>query len=252
MTKVISLFNQVGGAAKSTSTHNIGYHLAQRDRKVLLVDLDPQGTLTLFCGHQPENLIETVADIVLSEEISKNVPIIKGDNFDLLPSNISLSAAEMMLITADMRDLRLKDALSPILDDYDFILIDCLPSLGILSYIALVASSYVLVPIECEYKAFAGTNLLMQTIKRVRGRANRKLKIAGFIPTKYDARRSQHKRTLESIHQRFDTVSGVLPPIPASTDFADASEKGMCLYEYKPKHKAIAVLDEIAEYLLTL
>ena len=135
---------------------NLGYHLSLRSHKVLLIDIDPQGSLTLFMGVDTQNLDKTVFDAIVNEEPLSIHTGIHG--MDLAPTNINLSAAEIQLVNMDFREVRLKDAIAPIQDNYDFILIDCPPSLGLLSYISLVAAnSYVLVPVETHYKAFEGT-----------------------------------------------------------------------------------------------
>jgi len=256
MSRVIALFNQCGGVGKSTLTMNLGYHLQERSHRVLLVDMDPQASLTIFMGLEPEKLNSTVSDVLADEDADEEMselPIHKGlHGLDLMPSSINLSATELALVNADMRDVRLKDALSPVTDQYDFILIDSPPSLGLLSYISLVAATHILVPIQTQFKAFEGTNLLLKTVARVRRRPNRGLKIAGFIPTLFDARRSQDARTLEAIKERFAGVGSIYPPIPWSTSFADAVEARVPLGVYESSHKAIAVLKSIVQDLEVL
>src|SRR3569832_728482 len=172
MSRVIALFNQCGGVGKSTLTMNLGYHLQERSQRVLLIDMDPQASLTIFMGLEQELLNSTVSDVLADEDDDEDLselPIHKGlHGLDLTPSSINLSATELALVNADMRDVRLKDALSPVRDLYDFILIDCPPSLGLLSYISLVAATHILVPIQTQFKAFEGTNLLLKTVARVR------------------------------------------------------------------------------------
>lgn len=158
MAKVISIFNQAGGVSKSTVTHNLGYHLAIREHRVLLVDMDPQASLTTFMGLEPPDLERTMYDALSKEE---PLPIEKDlSGLDLAPSNILLADCEQELVLALKREERLKEALAPVRKKYDFILIDCPPSLGLLSLISLVASNHVLVPIETQYKAFKGTDSL--------------------------------------------------------------------------------------------
>jgi chromosome partitioning protein len=248
MSKVIALFNQSGGVGKTTLTMNIGYQLAARGHKVLLVDLDPQASLTTFMGIDPVELKQTVYESIIHGEPL----VIHRDIYgiDLVPANISLSAAEMELVVAELREVRLKDALEPVQADYDFVLIDCPPSLGVLSYISLVAARYVLVPIETQYKAFCGTELLLNTVSRIRSRVNRNLKVAGFIPTRFDSRNSQDERTLHAIQDQLHTVGIVYSPISRSTGFADASD--VPLGKYNPKHPALNVLNEIATSLENL
>jgi chromosome partitioning protein len=250
MSQVIALFNQSGGVGKTTLTMNLGYQLTARGHRVLLVDMDPQASLTTFMGLDPVEIKQTIYESLMQGEPLAIQTDIYG--MDLVPANITLSAAEMELVVAEMREVRLKDALEPIADQYDFILIDCPPSLGVLSYISLVAATHILVPIETQYKAFCGTELLLNTVSRIRARANRKLSIAGFIPTRYDSRNSQDERTLQAIQEQLTPVATVYPPISRSTGFADASEQNLPLAKYNPKHPGVAVLNQIAQSLEAL
>jgi chromosome partitioning protein len=250
MIRIIAVFNQAGGVAKSTLTQNLGYHLAQRGHRVLLIDMDPQGSLTIFMGLVPRELEKNVYNAVVEEE---PLPIHQGiHGMDLAPTNTTLSTAEMLLVNAELRDFRLKEAIEPLRDDYDFILIDCPPSLGLLSYISLVAATHVLVPLETHFKAFEGTNELLKTVARVRTKVNRKLEIAGFVPTKYDARNSQDTRTLGAIQEQLSLAGKVFPPIPRSTAFVDATEDRMPLAVYEPKHPAVAILEQLASSMESL
>ncbi len=248
MSRIISLFNQSGGVGKTTLTMNIGYHLAERGLRVLLIDLDPQSSLTTFMGLEPLEIEKTLYEALLEDE---PLPIHANlHGVDLAPANINLSGAELELVTADMREQRMKDAIAPVLDEYAFILIDCPPSLGILSYISLVASTHVLIPIQTQYKAFQGTDLLFRTIKRVRSRANRQLKIAGYLPTMFAKGNSQDQRIFQAIQDQFSDVEGIVfPCIPRTTAFADASEQHLPLAFSAPKHPAVEVLKTIAQML---
>jgi chromosome partitioning protein len=248
-TKIIALFNQAGGVAKTTLTMNLGYHLAQlkSSYRVLLIDLDPQASLTNFMGVDPDALEKTLYDALINME---SLPILKDlHGLDLAPASQDLTAAELELVVADMRDMRLKYALEPILDQYDFILIDCPPALGILSYLALVAATHILVPIQTQYKAFLGTELLLNTVSRVRSLPNRQLQIAGFVPTLYDARNTQDERTLEAMQEQLTPVAPVFDPIPRSTAFADAAEDNVPLAVLKKQHPALKGLKKIAKAL---
>lgn len=250
MSRIITVFNQAGGVAKTTLTQNLGYHLAQLGRSVLLIDIDPQASLTIFMGLIPRDLKQTVYDAIVEE---LPLPIRSGiHGMDLAPANISLSTAEMQLVSAAMRDFRLKEAIEPIEDNYNFILIDCPPSLGLLSYLSLVAATHVLVPLETHFKAFEGTGELLKTIATVQKKANRQLVIAGFVPTKYDARNSQDTRTLAAITEQLGSAGTIFPPIPRSTAFVDASEERMPLAVYDPKHPSVSILKKIALSLESL
>ncbi len=247
MTKIIALFNQSGGVAKTTLTMNLGFHLAEKKYRVLLVDLDPQGSLTTFMGLEPNELEQTIYNAIIFHE---SLPIHRDiHNMDLSPANIDLSGAELELVMADLRDFRLKQALEPVQSQYDFILIDCPPSLGLLSYISLVAATHVLIPIQAEYKALRGTELLFQTIQRVKKGANKKLKIAGFVPTMYNVRTIHSEKSLKAIKE-LAKLGEVFPPIPRTIVFADASQKQLPLAKYEPKHSVLSLMKQIANSLI--
>lgn len=249
MSKILALFNQAGGVAKSTTTLNLGYHLAQRALRVLLIDIDPQASLTSFMGIEPSELETTIYDALVpkGDEI-ESLPIHQNiHGMDLLPANIDLANAEQELIFAELRELRLKQILEPVRDNYDFILIDCPPSLGILSHISLVATDYVLVPIQCQFKALKGTDSLLHTVARIRKRLNPKLKIAGFLPTMYQASNSLDNRTLESISEQLADVAKIFPPMPRATAVAEAAEFGKPLALCANKHKpTLELFDQLA------
>ena len=247
MGKIIALFNQSGGVGKSTLTMNLGYHLQRRKHRVLLVDMDPQASLTSFMGVEPTNLEKTVYDAVCQEQSLPILPNIHG--MDLAPTNISLSLAEMELVNARLRDFRLKDALSDIQFNYDYILIDCLPSLGLLSYISLMAANYVLVPVQTQYKAFFGTQWLLKTIFDIRKKPNPQLSLAGFVPTLYDSRNSQDSYILKEMQAQLQEYGQVFPPIPRTTAFADASQYHEPLALYAPRNTAVSALKKIAKGL---
>ena len=247
MTKVISLFNQAGGVAKSTTAQNLGYHLCLRRHRVLLVDIDPQASLTTFMGLEPADLEKTIYDALVGED-AEPVPIHRDvHGMDLAPANILLANAEQELIFAELREFRLKEVLATLLDNYDFILIDCPPSLGILSIISLVASTHVLVPIQCQFKALKGTDSLLKTVARVQRKLNRSLKIAGFFPTMYSANNSLDQRTLESICEQLSSIGKIFAPLPRATAVAEAAEYGKPLALCPQKNSAILrIFDEIA------
>lgn len=226
---------------------NLGYHLGRRKKRVLLIDMDPQASLTAFMGLEPSDLEDTIYESVL---LGEDLPIHdKMHGIDLVPANINLSGAEIELVVADMRDLRLKEAIAPIVNQYDYILIDCPPSLGLLSYISLVAATHVLIPIQTHYKALKGTELLLNTIARVRARANKDLAIAGIVPTLHEAQTVQGSTNLEAIHQQLSRIGTIFPPIPRSIAFADSSQEHLPLALYQPKHPAVKILKTIAKDL---
>lgn len=244
---IIAIFNQSGGVGKTTLTMNLGYHLAELKKKILLVDVDPQGSLTTFMGLEPTKLETTLYQAIAHQED----PIILKDlhSTDLIPANIQLSKVEAELASAIMRELRLKQVLEKLQSHYDFILLDCPPSLGILSVMSLVAATHVLIPIQTEFKALKGTELLLNTLMEVKIIANKNLKIAGFIPTMFDIRTSQSGQSLEAIKSQLSKVATVHPAIPRATDFVNASQARQPLAIFNPKHPALGILKGIAEKL---
>jgi chromosome partitioning protein len=176
--------------------------------------------------------------------------ILSEHSIDLLPSNILLANAEQELIFAELRELRLKQVLNLIDDDYDFILIDCPPSLGILSIISLVASTHILIPIQCQFKSLIGTDSLLSTVAKIRKRLNPQLKIAGFLPTMFQKSNSLDNRTLDAINEQLSEVATVFSPMPRATAVAEASEMGKPLALCSNKHKTILeLLDLLATTL---
>jgi chromosome partitioning protein len=245
--KIITLVNQAGGVAKTTMTMNIGYQLAKLGHRVLLIDLDPQASLTDFMGLESYNLEQTVGDSLLDENIDL---IIHPDlhSMDLSPSNLDLSATEFKLVAAIGREMRLKSVLKKHLSNYDFILIDCPPNLGILSAIGLTAATHVLVPVETQYKAYQGVDNLLFTIDTIRTQVNPGLKIAGFIPTRH-ANTKQNIAILAALHENLSEIAPIYEPVPRATAFADASMAHVPLGIFARSHPAVAILESIAKSL---
>jgi chromosome partitioning protein len=248
-TRIIALFNQSGGVAKTTLTQNLGYHLAQKNKnRVLLVDIDPQASLTTFMGLEPDELTESIhTSIVENQPLPIYPELIHG--MSLVPSDINLAASEMQLSGAIAREYRLKNALAPILDNYDFILIDCPPSLGLLSILSLTAATHILVPVQCQFKSFKGTELLLNTVDQIHKNTNPGLKFAGFVPTMFDGRTAQESRTVKAVQEQLSSIGTVYPPIPKTIAFADASERRVPLALFDKNHAAVAVLKKIASSL---
>ncbi|HYE12234.1 MAG TPA: AAA family ATPase [Patescibacteria group bacterium] len=231
--KIISVANQKGGVGKTTTTLNLGMALIEQGYKVLFIDLDPQASLTISIQLEPHTLNKTIYN-VLKEENIKTAILADRDKFFFLPSNIDLAAAELELVSEIGRESKLKDALEPIKNEYDYVLIDCPPSLGLLSVNAFVASDYVIIPMACEYLALRGYNLLQNTIKKV-SRLNPKIEIMGVLPTMYQ-NTIHHKEILEELrsnHKVFSTI------IKRSIKFSDCILAGVGMNEFDK---------EIAEY----
>ncbi len=198
---VIAMCNQKGGVGKTTTAINLGAALAELGRKVLLVDFDPQASLTVGLGVNPHDVETTIYHVMMERDVKIDEAIVATnvDNLDLVPSNIDFAGAELQLINEVARELVLTRALAPALDRYDVILIDCQPSLGLLTVNALAAATGVIIPLECEYFALRGVALLTQTIEKVQDRLNPKLRIVGLLGTMYDGRTLHGREVLQTL-----------------------------------------------------
>jgi len=207
--RVVALCNQKGGVGKTTSTINLGAALTEYGRRVLLVDFDPQGALSVGLGVQPHQLDRTVYDVLMESSVGASTMLLKTNvpGMDLVPSNIDLSAAEVQLVNEVAREQTLARALTPALPDYDLVLIDCQPSLGLLTVNALTAADEVVIPLECEFFSLRGVALLIDTIEKVRERLNPRLHIAGILATMYDSRTVHGREVFARVVEAFgDTV----------------------------------------------
>ena len=203
--RIIAMCNQKGGVGKTTSTINLGAALAEFGRRVLLVDFDPQGALSVGLGMAPHTMERTTYDLLMSRDVHVEDVLIKTSvpGMDLLPSNIDLSAAEVQLVNEVAREQTLSRVLAPVVDDYDFVLIDCQPSLGLLTINALTAAHGVIVPLECEYFSLRGVALLMDTIDKVRDRLNPRLRLEGILATMYDGRTTHGREVFSRVVEAF-------------------------------------------------
>jgi len=206
--KIMAICNQKGGVGKTTSTINLGAALAEYGRRVLLVDFDPQGALSVGLGVQPQQLDQTIYNVIMERDVGVADVVMRTtvDGMDLLPSNIDLSAAEVQLVSEVGREHTLVRTLRPVLPDYDYILIDCQPSLGLLTVNALAAADGVLIPLECEFFSLRGVALLIDTIDKVRERLNPKLEITGILPTMYDPRTLHCREVMARVVEAFGDV----------------------------------------------
>jgi chromosome partitioning protein len=207
--RVIALCNQKGGVGKTTSAINLGASLAELGRRVLLVDFDPQGALSAGLGVQPHQLDRTTYNLLMERNISIEDVLLKTGvpGIDLLPSNIDLSAAEIQLVGEVAREQTLARVLAPVREEYDFVLIDCQPSLGLLTVNALTASHGVIIPLECEFFSLRGVALLIDTIEKVQERLNPDLKLDGILATMYDGRTLHGREVFARVLEAFgDTV----------------------------------------------
>ena len=233
---VISMCNQKGGVGKTTSTINLGASLASYGRKVLLVDLDPQGALSAGLGVPHYELANTVHNLLVEPRVPISDVLIKTrvDGLDLVPSNIDLSAAEIQLVNEVGREQALARALQPLLDQYDYILIDCQPSLGLLTVNALACSDAVIIPTECEFFSLRGLALLTDTVDKVRERLNPKLKIDGILVTRFDSRTVNAREVMARVLERFgDLVFDTV--IARTVRFPETSVAGEPITSWAPK-----------------
>ena len=231
--RVISMCNQKGGVGKTTTTINLGASLAEYGRKVLLVDFDPQGSLSVGLGLNPHEMDLSIYNLLMERDVSiEDVVVPSGvAGMDLLPSNIDLSAAEVQLVQEVAREQTLQRVLAPALSEYDVILIDCQPSLGLLTVNALTASDGVIVPLECEYFALRGVALLKTTIDKVRERLNPRLEVDGVLGTMYDGRTLHGREVLERLVQAWgDKVFHTV--IRRTVKFSDSTVAGEPITSY--------------------
>jgi chromosome partitioning protein len=205
---VIAMCNQKGGVGKTTTTINLGAALAETGRRVLLVDFDPQGSLSVGLGANPHTLDKTIYNLLVGRDvdIDEVIAATSVDGLDLLPSNIDLAAAEIQLVSEVAREQSLGRVLDQVRDVYDLILIDCAPSLGLLTINALTTADQVIIPLECEFFALRGVALLTDTIAKVQDRLNPELEILGILGTMFDARTVHSREVLERVMQAFGDV----------------------------------------------
>ena len=233
---IIAMCNQKGGVGKTTSTINMGAALAEFGRKVLLVDLDPQGALSAGLGISHEELDVTVHNLLVDNSASIFDAILPSgvENIDMVPANIDLSAAEIQLVNEVGREQALARALRPVMKDYDFIIIDCQPSLGLLTVNALSCADSVMIPVESEYFSLRGLALLMDTVEKVRDRLNFKLEVLGILVTMFDRRTLHAREVMERLVEAFgDKVFDSV--ITRTVRFPETSVAGEPISSWAPK-----------------
>jgi chromosome partitioning protein len=249
--RVIAMCNQKGGVGKTTTTINLGAALAEIGRRVLVVDFDPQGAASVGLGVSPHELDLTIYNLMMERNVDiRQVlrPTVVED-LDLLPANIDLSAAEVQLVGEVARESVLSRVLRPVVDEYDVILVDCQPSLGLLTVNALTAAHGVLIPLECEFFALRGVALLVETIEKVRDRLNPRLEIDGILATMYDSRTLHSREVIARVHEAFgDTLLQTV--IGRTVKFPDASVAAEPITSYAPNHPGAAAYRQLARELV--
>lgn len=250
MAKIISIFNQKGGVGKTTSAVNLCAALGAKGKQILLVDIDPQGNSTSGLGINKKEISTSTYDMLIDEVPAKEILIRTAyKNVSLLPSNINLAGADLDLGEADRREKRLKQALAPIYGEYDFIFIDCPPSLGLLAINSLTASDTVLVPIQCEYYALEGLSQLVSTIRSIKLGHNEHLEIEGIIFTMYDTRLKLNQQVVEEV-EKFFPNKAFKTMIPRNVRLSEAPSFGMPVMYYDKFSKGTKAYKKLAEEFL--
>lgn len=259
MTNIIAIANQKGGVGKTTTCANLGIGLAQDGKRVLLIDADPQGSLSISLGYtQPDELGVTLSDIM--EGIIEEQPLTPGEgilhheeNIDLLPANISLSGLEVSLVNAMNREKILKQYVDSVKRSYDYVLIDCMPSLGMLTINALAAADSVMIPVQAQYLPAKGLEQLLRTVRKVKKQINPRLKIDGILLTMVDHRTNYAKEICALIRETYaDQIKVFATDIPLSVRAAEISAEGKSIYAYDPKGKAAEAYRELTKEVLRI
>jgi chromosome partitioning protein len=249
MARSFAVANQKGGVAKTTTVQTLGLALADSGARVLLVDLDPQACLTFALGLDPEACAPTIHDVLLGRVKAADT-VVAHDRVQLLPANIELAGAEVHLLTRTGREHVLARAIAPLLDDLDVVIVDCPPSLGVLTVNGLTAVDEVLVPLQCETLGHRGVAQLLDTIDDVRELTNPRLRVRGAIATMFDARITHARVVLDDVQTRFG-LRVLEPPVPRTVRFAEAPGRGVSILEHAPASAGAAAYRALAAGLWT-
>lgn len=250
MASVISVTNQKGGVGKTTTSINLAASLVKRGKRILLIDMDPQGNATVGCGVDPEEVQSTIYDVLLLDSSVKDAAIKAECGVDVLTANGDLAGAQVELLNEIGRELRLQKALAPVQDDYDIIFIDCPPALNVLTINALVASNSVMIPMQCEYFALEGLSALIATVRKIRETLNPQLRIEGLLRTMFDKRNSLSNEVSKQLQTHFgDKVYDTI--VPRNITLAEAPSYGEPVISYDPSSKGAKAYMALADEFLS-
>ena len=249
-TRIISIINQKGGVGKSTTAVNLSAALSSKGKKVLLVDFDPQGNSTSGFGIEKEELEQCVYDALIHNVSAEDlIHDTECERVFVIPATIQLAGAEIELVSAMARETRLKELLAPVQNEFDYIFIDCPPSLGLLTINALAAADSVLIPIQCEYYALEGVTKLLESMRMVKERINRSLEVFGVLMTMYDSRTSLANQVVDEVRAYFgDKVFDTL--VPRTVKISEAPSFGMSVIEYAPSNKGASAYLSLADEVI--
>lgn len=249
MGKIIAIANQKGGVGKTTTSVNLSAVLAKKGKRVLLLDADPQGNATSGVGAE-KNVEKSLYDVLINEEPIKNtVQDTMEKNLKICPSNINLAGAEVELVSQMSREHRLKEQLDLVKDDYDYIFIDCPPSLGLITINSFTAADAVLIPVQCEYYALEGLGQLINTINLVKKHLNKSLEIEGAVLTMYDIRTNLSNQVVKEVKKYFENKV-FKTVIPRNVRLSEAPSFGMPISMYDPRSKGAKCYDKLAKEML--
>lgn len=250
MTKIIAVANQKGGVGKTTTAVNLSACLAHKGKKVLVIDIDPQGNTTSGLGINKSEIEKSVYDVIINEvPMEQTIVDTCIENLKISPSNMNLAGAEVELVSAMSRESKLKFSISEVIDDFEYVIIDCPPSLGLLTLNSLTAADTVLVPIQCEYYALEGLSQLVNTVKLVQRHLNKNLEVEGVVLTMFDARTNLSIQVADEVKKHFKNKV-YRTVIPRNVRLSEAPSYGLPIILYDPKSKGAECYCDLAEEVI--